>query len=55
MDFFGPFFGGLFLGGDKSTQKSTAKFNQNFQGCENGVFGKRCFRPLPKTGGFDKK
>ena len=26
-----------------------------FQGCENGVFGKRCFCPLPKTGGFDEK
>ena len=25
------------------------------QGCENGVFGKRCFCPLPKTGGFDEK
>ena len=25
------------------------------QGCENGVFGKRCFCPLPKTRGFDTK
>ena len=25
------------------------------QGCENGVFGKRCFCPLPKTGDFDEK
>ena len=25
------------------------------EGCENGVFGKRCFCPLPKTGGFDEK
>ena len=26
-----------------------------FQGCENSVFGKRCFCPLPKTGSFDEK
>ena len=25
------------------------------QGCEDGVFGKRYFCPLPKTGGFDEK
>ena len=25
------------------------------QGCENGVFGKRCFCLLPKTRGFDEK
>ena len=25
------------------------------QGCENGVFGKRCFLSLPKTDGFDEK
>ena len=25
------------------------------QGCESGVFRKRCFCPLPKTGGFDEK
>ena len=29
--------------------------NPHFQGCENGVFGKWCFCPLPKTGGFDEK
>ena len=24
------------------------------RGCRNGRFGKRCSRPLPKTGGFDE-
>ena len=30
-------------------------YTHSYQGCENGVLEKRCFCPLPKTGGFDEK